>query len=225
MSCFHNLLPEDSLNSRILVAFLFVWAATCWNVPYPKEFFAMQHVPTVLTVPALVLVERKLRISRLSFALIIAFLLLHLVGARYLYSNVPYDDWSQKFFGFRIDERMGFERNHYDRLVHFSFGLLLCYPLWELFARYTRLGGWWLGVLAICVVLAASAVYEIGEWATAMTFAPDWAEAYNGQQGDPWDPQKDMAFAGVGAILGAGAVGLACRAKAKNQTDSPSDEQ
>ena len=87
------------------------------------------------------MVERTLRISRLSFALIIAFLLLHLVGARYLYSNVPYDDWSQKFFGFRIGERMGFERNHYDRLVHFSFGLLLCYPLWELYAL-RRLVAW-----------------------------------------------------------------------------------
>ena len=178
----------------------------------------MQHVPTVLAVPALILAERKLRVSRLSFALIIAFLLLHLVGARYLYSNVPYDDWSQKFFGFRIDERMGFERNHYDRLVHFSFGLLLCYPLWELFARYTRLEGWWPGVLAICVVLAASAVYEIGEWATAMTFAPDWAEAYNGQQGDNWDSQKDMAFAAVGSILAAGLVGIV---RKPNREDKP----
>ena len=187
MSCFHNLLPEDSLNRRILVVFFFVWAASSWNVPYPKEFFAMQHVPTVVAVPALILAETRLRTGRLSFALIIAFLLLHLIGARYLYSNVPYDDWSQRFLGFRIGERLEFERNHYDRLVHFSFGLLFICPLWDLFTRSARLGGWWPGVLAICVMLAASAVYEIGEWATAMTFAPEWAEAYNGQQGDPWD--------------------------------------
>jgi putative membrane protein len=213
MCCFHNLLPEDSLNRRIMAVFLFVWVATCWNVPYPKEFFAMQHVPTVVAVAALILAERKLRISHLSFALIIAFLLLHLIGARYLYSNVPYDDWSQAILGFRIGERMGFERNHYDRLAHFSFGLLFTYPLWNLFTRYARLRGWWPGVLAICVVLAASAVYEIGEWATAMAFAPDWAEAYNGQQGDPWDAQNDMAFAAVGSILAVGFVGLVCRPK------------
>jgi putative membrane protein len=106
---------------------------------------------------------------------------------------------------------MGFERNHYDRLVHFCFGLLFVHPLWELFALHVRVGGWWPGVLAVCVVLAASAVYEIGEWATAMTFAPDWADAYNGQQGDPWDAQKDMALAAAGAILGAGIVSLARR--------------
>ncbi len=205
------MLPEDSCNRRIMVIFSIVWAISCWNISYPAEYFAMQHGPTAIAAVALVVAERRLRISRLSFALVIAFLFLHLVGARYLYSNVPYDEWSQKIFGFSIDERMGFERNHYDRLVHFCFGLLFAYPLWELFAQYARLGGWWPGVLAICVVLAAGTVYELVEWATAMTFAPDWAEAYNGQQGDVWDAQKDMALAAAGAILGVGIVGLASR--------------
>jgi putative membrane protein len=62
--------------------------------------------------------------------------------------------------------------------------------------------------MSICVILAASAVYEIGEWATAMAFAPDWAEAYNGQQGDIWDPQRDMALAAIGSIVAAGFIGL-----------------
>lgn len=210
MSRLQSLLPEDPFNRRVLAAFLLVWAATCWNVPFPKEFFAMQHAPTVLAVVALIWGERTLRISHLSFAFITAFLLLHLIGARYLYSNVPYDDWSQMLFGFRINERLGFQRNHYDRLVHFSFGLLFVYPLWEVFTGHARLGSWWSCLLAICIVMAASAVYEIGEWATAATFAPDWAEAYNGQQGDIWDAQKDMTFAGLGSILAAGVVGLAC---------------
>jgi putative membrane protein len=74
-------------------------------------------------------------------------------------------------------------------------------------------------------VLAASAVYEIGEWATAMTFAPDWAEAYNGQQGDPWDAQKDMAFAAVGSILAVGFVGLVCRPKPEDKLTPKSDGQ
>jgi putative membrane protein len=217
MPCFYSMLPKDLLNRRIMAVFLVVWAASCWNVSYPTEFFAMQHVPTVAAVAALIVAERKLRISRLSFSLIIAFLLLHLIGARYLYSNVPYDDWTQAILGVRIGERMGFERNHYDRLVHFCFGLLFTCPLWELFARHARLKGWWPGVLAICVVLAASAVYEIGEWATAMTFAPDWAEAYNGQQGDIWDPQKDMALAAAGSILAAGVVGLVCRPRQEDK--------
>ncbi|MCI0335790.1 MAG: DUF2238 domain-containing protein [Planctomycetes bacterium] len=40
-----------------------------------------------------------------------------------------------------------------------------------------------------------------------MIFAPDWADAYNGQQGDVWDAQRDMTLAWAGSVLG---VILAC---------------
>ena len=55
--------------------------------------------------------------------------------------------------------------------------------------------------MGLTCILAMSAVYEIIEWALAMALAPDWAEAYNGQQGDMWDSQKDMALATAGAII------------------------
>jgi putative membrane protein len=201
------MLPIDPFNRTVLAIFLVLWAVSCINLPYP-EFFAMQHAPTIVGMAGLILAERKQWMDRLGFSLVVAFLILHLIGARYLYSNVPYDDWSQLLFGIRINDIMGFERNHYDRLVHFCFGLLFVYPLWQFFQDQLRLTGWWAGVLSICVVLAASDVYEIAEWATAMTFAPDWAEAYNGQQGDVWDPQRDMALAAIGSIVAAGFLGL-----------------
>ena len=214
--------PNDAFNRRALAVFLVAWALSCWRVSEPPQYFAMQHAPTVIAIVALVAAERKQLLNRLSFALVIAFLLLHVLGARYLYSFVPYDDWSQSIFGFRIGERLGFQRNHYDRLVHFCFGLLFAYPLWEFFGRRTRLPGPWPSAFAICVVLAASAVYEIAEWATAMAFAPAWADAYNGQQGDPWDAQCDMALAGLGAIFGAAIIELAQRTFA-NPSPSSSD--
>jgi putative membrane protein len=173
----------------------------------------MQHVPTVFALIALVIIEKKQPLDRLSYSLVIAFLLLHVLGARYLYSYVPYDDWSQMLFGVRISDRFGFERNHYDRLVHFCFGLLFVYPLWRFFEVALGLRGVWPSVLAFCVILAASALYEIAEWATAMSFAPDWAEAYNGQQGDVWDAQRDMALATLGAGCGIAVVGLFKRQK------------
>jgi putative membrane protein len=202
---FRSLLPVDSFNCGLLALFLVLWAVSCLNLPYP-EYFALQHAPTIVATIVLIAVERKLRIGRPSFALVIAFLMLHLVGGRYLYSNVPYDDWSQRILGFHFSDQMGWERNHYDRFVHFFFGLLFAYPLWQLFELQARMVGWWPGLMAVCVVLAASAIYELGEWATAMILAPDWAEAYNGQQGDVWDPQRDMALAMAGAILGVGLV-------------------
>ncbi len=193
--------PRDSVNRGLLAALLAVSAVSCIKLPHP-EYFAMQHVPTVIGVVALVSAERRIGITRLSFALVIAFLLLHVVGARYLYSYVPYDDWSERLLGLRINEQFGFARNHYDRLVHFAFGLLFALPLWQFFERQLGLRAVWAAAGAICVVLAAGAVYEIFEWAVAMIFAPDWAEEYNGQQGDVWDAQRDMALAWVGSIVG-----------------------
>jgi putative membrane protein len=139
--------------------------------------------------------------------MVVAFLLLHVVGARYLYSNVPYDDWSERLLGLRINDQIGFERNHYDRLVHFAFGILFVLPVWEFAEQRLHLRTPWPAIAAVCFVLAASAVYEIAEWGVAMIFAPDWADAYNGQQGDVWDAQRDMALAWAGSMLSAAAVG------------------
>jgi putative membrane protein len=198
--------PRDSFNRGLLAVLLIVWAASCIALPYP-EYFTMQHMPTVLGVVALVYAERRVGVSRVSFSMVVAFLLLHIVGARYLYSYVPYDDWSEAIVGVRINDRFGFERNHYDRLVHFAFGVLFVLPLWEFAEQRLNLRGPWPAVMAVCFVLAASAVYEIAEWGVAMIFAPDWADAYNGQQGDVWDAQRDMALAWAGSMLSAAAVG------------------
>jgi putative membrane protein len=184
----------------MLAVLLIAWAISCIALPYP-EYFWMQHLPTVFAVMALVVVERRIGMNRASFALVVVFLLLHVAGARYLYSYVPYDDWSARLFGVRISDRFGWERNHYDRLVHFAFGLLLTLPLWQVCEDRLLLRTIWPAVGTMCVVLSASAVYEIAEWAVAMIFAPDWAEAYNGQQGDIWDAQKDMALAWAGSMV------------------------
>jgi putative membrane protein len=203
-------LPDDAWNGIVLAAFLALWAVSCIRVPYPKYFW-LQHVPTVAVIAVLVVVQNRLQISRLSYTLILAFMLFHVLGARYLYSYVPYDDWSERLLGLRINDHFGFERNHYDRLVHFAFGLLLVLPLWEFCEDRLRLRAFWTAAGAICIVLAASAAYEIAEWAVAMIFAPDWAEAYNGQQGDAWDAQRDMALAWAGSILGVGFVAVCGR--------------
>lgn len=194
-------LPRDRSNRILFVSFLSLWAISSICVPYP-EYFWMQHVPTVLAVIALVVVERHL--DRLAFSLIIAFLLLHLVGARYLYSYVPYDDWCYRWLNVRITDLFEFRRNHFDRLVHFCFGLLMLYPADQLVVRHMQIGRWWAVGMAVGAILAASAVYEIAEWLVAITFASDWADAYNGQQGDSWDAQWDMALAGLGAAVAAG---------------------
>jgi putative membrane protein len=89
----------------------------------------------------------------------------------------------------------------YDRLVHFSFGLLLAYPVRELFLRVTKVKGIWGYYLPLDLTLSFSALYEIIEWITALRVDPAAGLAFLGSQGDVWDAQKDMALAGTGALV------------------------
>jgi putative membrane protein len=200
-----QLLPNDPWNRVVLAVFLAMWAVSCINVPYPKYFW-LQHVPTVAVIVGLAFVQNRLKISRLSYTLFMAFMALHVLGARYLYSYVPYDAWSERLFGFNLTYQFGFTRNHYDRLVHFCFGLLLVIPAWRFSRRIVGLGAKWSAAFAMMGILSAGAIYEIFEWLAAMIMAPAWAESYNGQQGDVWDAQWDMALAACGALLGLSCV-------------------
>lgn len=169
----------------LLGAFGALVVATWINPPWPAE----QALHTSLTAVALValwLLRRRLDTAQWAWAL--AFLALHTIAARWIYSFVPYDDWTA-LLGFRLSEVFSWERNHVDRLVHFAYGVCLTAVL--------RLK--WLRSLEI--VLATSALYELLEWAIAMTLAPELAEAYNGQQGDMWDAHADMALAALGALV------------------------
>jgi len=197
-------------NDRFpLLVFLLFWGISCLDPPYPREL-VLQHIPTALAVATLVAARRRQMLSRSSERLVLTFLALHVLGARWLYSYVPYDDWIAAVFGQSLSSRFGLTRNHYDRLVHFAYGLLLVRPACEVFGRQLGVRGAWAGALAVQFILATSALYEIGEWCLAMAMAPDWAEHYNGQQGDLWDAQKDMLLAACGAVVGLAAALLAC---------------
>jgi putative membrane protein len=205
-----QLLPEDPWNRVVSAWFIVLWAVSCIRVPYPKYFW-LQHVPTVAIVIVLTAAQNRLKISRLSYTLILAFMLLHVLGARYLYSYVPYDDWSERLVGYRITDRFGFTRNHYDRLVHLLFGILLVIPVWRFARRFVGTTAGWSAAFAMSAIMAASATYEVFEWLVAVMMAPDWAESYNGQQGDMWDAQRDMALAAVGAVGGLSIIAMASR--------------
>ncbi|MFZ1431571.1 MAG: DUF2238 domain-containing protein [Geminicoccaceae bacterium] len=169
--------------------------------PRDRADWALENVLVLLFVPLLLLSLDRFPLSRLSWTLILLFLSLHAVGAHHTYSEVPYDDWSDALFGFRVNDLLGLERNHFDRLVHFSYGLLLAYPMRELFLRVADARGFWGYFLPLDLTLSTSAMFELFEWAAAELFGGDLGAAYLGMQGDQWDAQKDMALAGLGAAI------------------------
>lgn len=168
--------------------------------PYP-DIAPLHHIPTVLLILAAPLLLRRYPLSDGAVMAVTAFFLLHTLGARYTYSNVPYDAWAVTLFGQDIGHVLKTERNGFDRLVHLCFGLFWTLPLAEIARRYGgmgRAGALWMAFLFIG---AASAAYEVFEWGLTLFVAADMAEGYNGQQGDMWDSQKDSALAMLGSAL------------------------
>lgn len=180
------------------------------RAPYPAEQ-ALQHIPTGVAIALLAIAIHRRWLSTVALACTIAFLWLHILGARYIYSYVPYDDWLQALTGGSLAQWFGWSRNHYDRLVHLLFGVLIVVPAAEVAEQHGRLHRSWAIAFAICFVTAISAGYEIVEWLVAIVMSPQHAEAYNGQQGDPWDAQKDMALALVGSGVTAFCLGIRAR--------------
>ncbi len=184
----------------LLSFFVFYWLVWAYR-PIYFENWLLENVIAVLFLMMLALTYRRFPLSNLSYTLICAFLCLHTVGSHYTYSLVPYDRWFENLAGVSLNGLFGFERNHYDRLVHFSFGLLMAYPIREVFLRIAGVKGIWGYYLPLDLAMSFSMLYEVIEWAAAESFGGELGQAYLGMQGDVWDAQKDMGLATLGAIV------------------------
>lgn len=180
--------------------FALVWTALSIRPLYRADWL-LENLIVVVFVVSLVATSRNFPFSRLSYALIFLFLCMHEIGAHYTYAEVPYDAWFRALTGRTFNSLVGWERNQFDRLAHFCFGLLLAYPIREIFVRVAETRGFWAYYLPLDVTMACSALFELLEWAAAEAFGGDLGMAYLGTQGDPWDAQKDMALATLGAVV------------------------
>jgi putative membrane protein len=169
--------------------------------PHSRSDWLLENALSVLAVAGIALSHRRFQFSRISYLLMFVFLALHEIGAHYTYALVPYDAACQRWFGFSPDALLGFERNHFDRAVHFLYGLLLAYPIREFFLRVADVRGFWGYFLPLDLTMSTSMIYELIEWGAAELFGGDLGQAYLGTQGDGWDAHKDMALASLGAVI------------------------
>ncbi|MCZ8132690.1 MAG: DUF2238 domain-containing protein [Steroidobacteraceae bacterium] len=183
----------------LLAAFSIFWLALALR-PHDRVVWLTENALTVATVIALVATYPSWPVSALSYSLIAAFLVLHTIGGYYTYVRVPYDKASRVLFGFELGKRLGWRRNHYDRLVHFCYGLFVAYPAFEMLERYAQPTGAWSYFLAPALITATSVGFEVFEWWAAEWLGGGAGADYLGAQGDEWDAHKDMALATVGAI-------------------------
>ncbi|OAE58477.1 hypothetical protein A7J67_00530 [Achromobacter xylosoxidans] len=180
--------------------FALIWTALAID-PHDRSAWALENALVLGLGVALFATRRAFVFSRVSYTLIFLFLCLHTIGAHYTYSLVPYDAWWRALTGRTLNSLLGWERNNFDRVVHFSYGLLLAYPIREIFLRVAEVRGFWAYFLPMDVTLSTSALYELIEWGAAEFFGGDLGAAYLGTQGDIWDAQKDMALAALGAVI------------------------
>jgi putative membrane protein len=191
--------------TMLLCTFLVVVIALGLH-PRFREDWLLENLLVFVSVPLLVVTYRRLRFSNAAYTLMFVFFVLHEIGAHYTYSLVPYDAWIESLARTTLADSLGLTRNHYDRVIHFAYGLLLYLPILELLEARAPPRGLWRALMPVLFVLSNSALYELLEWAAAMVFGGDLGVAYLGTQGDVWDSQKDMACAAAGALLGAALV-------------------
>jgi putative membrane protein len=132
---------------------------------------------------------------------VFVFLCIHVVGAHYTYSATPYDEWFLWLTGTSFNELVGWDRNNFDRIAHFMYGLLLAYPIREVYFRIVDIRGFWGYFLPLDLTASTSMLYELIEWKAAELVGGDLGVAYLGTQGDIWDAHKDMLLASSGAFI------------------------
>ena len=194
----------------VLMALFVVLFAVLAVAPREPATWAMENAVAVLFVIGLWATRRWFRFSRSAYLMMFSFLALHEIGAHYTYSHVPYDQTVHTLFGFSPDVVMGWQRNQYDRFLHLLYGLLLVLPLSELCREWGGLRRVAAALFAFSLILASSLLYELIEWGAAVVLG-EGSTAFLGTQGDPWDAQKDMALATVGALASLVIAALARR--------------
>ena len=184
--------PRERVPPALLIvlAAVFAWSALG---PADRLTWALEVFPIVIAVPLLVVTRRRFPLTTLAYVLITCHAAILMVGGRYTYAEVPLFNW--------IRDGLHLARNPYDRVGHFAQGFVPAIVAREVLLRKSPLRrGGWLFFLVTCVCLAISAVYELIEW-TAAAASGSAADAFLGTQGDPWDTQKDMLLAGIGAVV------------------------
>lgn len=181
-----NFVPVGLLGAYLA---LFV---VCAIRPFDRAVWYAENIPIVLIVAALVLTYRWFRFSNTAYLMMAVLVFLHTIGGHYTFERVPFQ-W--------VSETFGFERNHYDRIAHFSVGFY-AFAMAEFLDRRALIKARWLLFLVpVMAIFTVASVYEIIEWIYAAASDPSAGAAFLGSQGDLWDAQKDMLADGLGAIL------------------------
>jgi len=175
----------------LLGAYLVLFIVLAFN-PVDRSTWWVENLTVWIIVAVLgILYCRGIRFSNTAYALMSVLIFLHTIGGHYTFAKVPFD-W--------VTDTFDFERNHFDRLAHFSVGFYAYAVAEWLWVKGLVNNRFILFTYPVFVIMAVAAGYELVEWIFAITANPEAGIAYLGSQGDIWDAQKDMLADTLGAI-------------------------
>ena len=183
---------QNRLLQYLTAIYLTMWVAMAVS-PVDRMDWLLENLLVFVFCGAAISSVKRIQLSDLSYLLLFVFMTLHAIGAHYTYGQVPLGYW--------IRDEFGWNRNDFDRIAHFAYGLLFAYPIREVFVRTLAVKGFWSYFLPVDVILATSAFFELLEAWIAQIVQPELAIQYLGSQGDLFDAQNDMATALMGAIV------------------------
>lgn len=173
----------------LAIAFVIFFTALAID-PVSRTVWLAEVIPVVLVFLGLVLSYRYFRFSNTAYALMAFWLFWHTVGGHYTFANVPFE-W--------FNTLTGSERNHFDRIAHFSVGFY-AFPTAEWMLRQRHCRYVLANIFALLLVMGIAAGYEIVEWWYAALEGGSAGIEFLGSQGDIWDAQKDMLADTLGAV-------------------------
>ncbi|MFH4492498.1 DUF2238 domain-containing protein [Vibrio alginolyticus] len=176
------------LGLTIFYAIVFLFSAL---EPNSRAVWFAEIIPAIGILVAIWAISILYQFSNTAYFLMFIWLCLHTIGAKYTFSEVPFD-W--------FNDMIGSERNNFDRVAHFSIGLY-AYPIAEYLINKKRFNKAFSCWFALFAIMSLAAGYEIIEWWYAELAGGDEGIAFLGSQGDIWDAQKDMLCDTVGAVL------------------------
>ena len=141
----------------LFTLYIFIWILLAFN-PWYRDDWLLENILVFIALPILIWSDRRTDFSLTSAIMLFLFFVLHAIGAHYTYSEMPWFSPITHFFGF--------ERNHYDRVVHFLFGFLLFLPFYEFFTSFQK-SAIQTFLFTIIFLIAASGIYEVIEWVAA----------------------------------------------------------
>jgi len=177
----------------LLAALFLTYWVYGWFYCHNLEDWIIENLLVVICVSILILTAKWHRLSDLSYTCIFLFVMLHLYGAFYAYTQNAFGEWLQNSFHLW--------RNPYDRIVHFSFGFFMAYPYREILIKRFKVSSRAAWLLPIEIAFSLGTLFELIEWGVAEFTTKETGETYVATQGDVWDAHKDIALAALGAAL------------------------